>query len=85
MRINCPFCRSRDSGEFVYHGDAAPVRPGSFDPAAFVEYVYQRDNVAGWMDEHWYHAHGCRQWLKVRRNTVTHEIQSVVLAADQAS
>jgi heterotetrameric sarcosine oxidase delta subunit len=82
MRIECPYCGSRDSAEFVYRGDAAPVRPALLDAAAFHDYVYVRENVAGWMDEHWYHLNGCRQWLTVRRNTLSHEIASVALAAE---
>jgi sarcosine oxidase subunit delta len=85
MRIDCPFCGSRDSGEFIYRGDATPIRPDAPDPAAFVDYVYLRDNVAGRMDEHWYHLHGCRQWLRVRRDTVSHEIDSAVLATERRS
>ena len=27
MRIPCPHCGERDSGEFAYYGDAAPRRP----------------------------------------------------------
>ena len=81
MRIDCPFCGSRDRGEFTYRGDAAPVRPTGPDAEAFIDYVYRRDNPAGWIEEHWYHAHGCRQWLQVRRNTLTHEIAQVELAA----
>src|SRR5205809_312472 len=85
MRIDCPYCGSRDSGEFVYRGDAAPIRPKLPDPSAFIDYAYIRDNVAGWMSEHWYHLHGCRQWLTVRRNTLSHEIQSVILATESRS
>ena len=29
MRIPCPFCGERDGAEFVYRGDASPVRPGA--------------------------------------------------------
>lgn len=83
MRIDCPYCGSRDSGEFVYRGDAAPVRPEASDAAAFIDYVYLRDNPAGWIDEHWYHAHGCRQWLTVRRDTVSHQIESATFAAER--
>ena len=84
MRIQCPYCGSRDPGEFVYRGDAAPVRPAQPDAGAFVDYVYLRDNIAGPIDEHWYHLHGCRQWLTVRRDTVTHAILSVTFAAEHA-
>jgi sarcosine oxidase subunit delta len=27
--------------------------------------------------ETWHHSNGCRIWLKVKRNTATHEIESV--------
>ncbi|MEM7465134.1 MAG: sarcosine oxidase subunit delta [Pseudomonadota bacterium] len=82
MRIACPYCGDRDQGEFVYLGDATVLRP---DPAArdaasaFQDYVYLRENPAGWHREYWYHEQGCRSWLVVERNTLTHEIRSVTL------
>ena len=85
MRIDCPYCGPRDSGEFVYRGDAGPSRPAASDPDAFVDYVYLRENVAGPMAEHWYHLHGCRQWLTVRRNTLSHEIESAILAGERGA
>jgi heterotetrameric sarcosine oxidase delta subunit len=87
MRINCPYCGTRDVGEFSYLGDASLRRPelvvdesgavaaGVED--AFFEHVYMRDNPAGEMDEYWYHSGGCRAWLVVTRNTLTHTISSV--------
>lgn len=72
MRIPCPHCGERDLQEFVYRGDAAPVRPTG--DAGMVDYVYLRDNPRGPIAEHWYHAQGCRQWLTVRRDTATHAI-----------
>ena len=82
MRIACPFCGPRENGEFTYLGDAKPQRPAlEAGEEAYYEYVYLRDNVAGEMDEFWYHGGGCRSWLKVRRNSVTHEISSVEPAA----
>lgn len=86
MRIACPFCGERELGEFTYLGDAAPKRPMAFaadgteQPDAqnlFFDYVYLRDNVAGDMDERWYHGGGCRSWLTVTRSTTTHEIKAV--------
>ena len=79
MRIPCPFCGSRDIHEFIYRGDGNLARPVS-DEAAFYEYVYLRNNPAGQLAEHWYHANGCRNWLLVMRNTLTHKITSAVLA-----
>jgi sarcosine oxidase subunit delta len=78
MRIPCPFCGDRDAQEFVYRGDAAPQRPA--DDTAMFDYVYLRENLAGTMDEHWYHAQGCRNWLVVSRDTRTHAISGAVLA-----
>lgn len=95
MRINCPYCGERDASEFTYLGDASPVRPDATpaDPplendsseaeklrSKFYDYVYLRENVAGFMHESWYHGGGCRAWLTVERNTVTHEIRSVETA-----
>jgi sarcosine oxidase subunit delta len=87
MRIPCPFCGERDAREFAYLGDATVVRP---DPAAanaeqlFVDYAYLRDNPAGAHSELWYHAQGCRSWIKVSRNTRTHGIHGAALVAGGA-
>lgn len=83
MRIPCPFCGLRDLHEFAYLGDATLVRPDSNDAQAqalFAEYMYLRENPAGWHQELWYHASGCRCWIKVRRDTRTHEIEGAQMA-----
>ena len=82
IRIDCPFCGPRDHGEFTYAGDATKVRPahGSTDMEAWLDYVYFRDNPKGVHKELWYHAHGCRQWLVVERDTTTHDVLSVAFA-----
>ncbi len=80
MRIPCPFCGERDISEFAYHGDAGYRRPSpdeSDPPGAFYEAVYLRENPSGPHVELWWHASGCRSWLRVTRNTRTHEIVSV--------
>ena len=77
MRIPSPHCGERDSAEFAYYGDAAPRRPDSKGPealAAFVDYVYPRDNPAGRHRELWYPVAGCRAWLVLTRDTRNHEI-----------
>jgi sarcosine oxidase subunit delta len=79
MRIPCPYCGERDCSEFVYRGEAVR-RPGR-DEQMF-DYVYLRDNVAGPISEFWYHAHGCRNWIEVRRDTRTHEIFGAFLAVE---
>jgi sarcosine oxidase subunit delta len=80
MRLPCPHCGERDVREFAYLGDATVKRP---DPAAqdataaFVDYVYYRDNPAGPHREYWYHAAGCQTWLMVTRDTTTHDVLGV--------
>jgi sarcosine oxidase subunit delta len=83
MRIPCPYCGARDAHEFAYLGDATVTRPDPAAPGAldaFTAYVYDRANPEGPHDEFWYHASGCRRWLKVTRNTRTHEILAVAFA-----
>ena len=80
MRIPCPYCGDRDVQEFVYRGDAAQRRLDGED--GMFDYVYLRDNPAGAMRENWYHAQGCRTWIVVTRDTVTHRIEGAVLARD---
>jgi sarcosine oxidase subunit delta len=87
MRIPCPFCGDRDLTEFTYLGDATVTRPDPEGPGAaerFYEAVYLRDNPAGPLDELWYHGAGCRTWLRVTRNTVTHEVRGAVFANPHA-
>jgi methylglutamate dehydrogenase subunit B len=85
MRIPCPYCGSRDLSEFVTIGESTGPRPDPNAPDAaekFYEYAYLRTNPAGLSEEHWYHAFGCRSWLKVVRDTRTHAIESVTLARE---
>ena len=79
MRITCPNCGIRDHAEFVYGGDAARAWPGleCTDAARWYEYVFLRDNPRGRQAEYWQQVYGCRQWLRVERDTVTHEIFTV--------
>ncbi len=78
MLIPCPHCGPRDVAEFTYGGDANKDRPdpGSASAAEWCDYVFQRANPRGPHLEYWHHAQGCRLWLKVRRDTLTHKIES---------
>ena len=79
--IPCPHCGPRDVAEFGYVGERGPrPDPNAATPQAWRRYLYQRQNPAGWTDELWFHRAGCRRHLAVRRNTVTGEISSAVLA-----
>ena len=79
--IHCPYCGDCDVTDFSYGGDATLQRPAAdarFDD--WYDYVYLRSNPKGVHDEYWHHVAGCRQWLKVRRDTVTHAILATCAA-----
>jgi sarcosine oxidase subunit delta len=83
IRIDCPWCGTRDEVEFTYRGDATVVRPAPDAPVeAFHDFVYSRRNPRGWHVEWWVHSAGCAQFLKVVRHTMTHEVRSVVRATE---
>lgn len=77
MQIECPFCGPRNYTEFTYGGDAADTRPRDPDTVSnteWADYVYMRGNPRGMHNELWYHSAGCRRWVTVCRNTLTHEV-----------
>ena len=80
MRIPCPYCGPRGNEEFAVRGGVGPRRPDSDDPAAWHDYVYLRENVAGVHREYWQHVHGCRAWLIVTRDTRSHAVLGVEAA-----
>jgi len=80
LLIECPWCGPRDESEFSYGGEAHIARPGAPERLAdqqWAEYLFMRSNPKGWHREQWMHAHGCRRWFNVERNTVTYEIRRV--------
>ena len=77
IRINCPYCGLRDHSEFTYGGDASVEYPPlSASPQAWHDAVFMRENLRGMQSETWHHLHGCRMWLVVERDTMTHEIRT---------
>ncbi len=81
MLIPCPCCGPRDSREFHYGGDAGAVRPAidDPDPGKWHAYLHLRENPRGPHVELWQHVGGCRCWLRVRRDTLTHAVESAEL------
>jgi sarcosine oxidase subunit delta len=78
LRIHCPFCGERDHSEFTYGGDATIVHPELSAPVeAWIDAVYVRANPKGPHRERWQHSDGCRLWLIVERDTLTHDITRV--------
>lgn len=85
MRLRCPLCGDRDRREFFYMGAADYLdRPGAAaEPEEWGAYLHLRDNPAGRTRDLWYHEAGCSAWLVAERDTVTHEVFSVTLAAEE--
>lgn len=80
LLIHCPFCGPRESAEFAYGGDASVTRPAdpeSVSDEEWAGYLFMRTNAKGSHLEHWFHRDGCRSWIRVRRSTVSHDIDSV--------
>ena len=78
--IDCPWCGPRNEDEFSFGGEAHIARPAVPEAESDVEwanYLFMRTNRKGLHYERWVHAHGCRRWFNVARDTVTHEIRAV--------
>ena len=81
MIIKCPNCGPREISEYTYVGDASVTRPDQDDTdmETWVNYVFMRNNPRGSHSEHWQHTSGCRAFLRITRDTVTHDITKVTL------
>jgi heterotetrameric sarcosine oxidase delta subunit len=89
MKIPCPLCGPRDRREFYYYGSPdylAPVGQDA-DLDALDNQLFLRDNIAGEVQDLWYHEGGCTAWIKVTRNTVTHAVlgAELVMGAQNAA
>ena len=84
MKIPCPICGERDVREFSYLGHASILDRPDPDAGSQVwdDYLHNRENLAGVVDELWYHEAGCGAYIIVTRNTVTHEILGSRLARE---
>lgn len=75
MLMKCPHCGLRNVTEFSYGGPAGLARPpADAGDGQWTDYVYMRDNPRGLHDEIWQHSAGCRRWIAVRRDTLTHDV-----------
>ena len=86
LSIACPWCGPRDESELVYGGEAhlpMPVNADALDDAAWADYLYMRANPKGAHRERWMHAHGCRRWFNVIRDTVSQRILAVYPAGEE--
>ena len=87
MRLTCPLCGPRDRREFYYSGSEDYLkRPAPEAPIeAWDDMLHLRVNPAGVTRDLWYHETGCGSWLRVTRNTVTHEILATERIADRTT
>ncbi len=84
--INCPWCGERNEEEFSYGGEAhieRPTDPDALSDAEWADYLFMRKNTKGVYLERWNHAHGCRRWFNMQRNTATHEVGAVYKIGEQ--
>lgn len=77
MQINCPHCGLRAQIEFTYERTVDSVVVIDATPDESMGCLYQRENPRGVDDEIWRHTFGCRAWMVLTRNRVTHVIESV--------
>jgi heterotetrameric sarcosine oxidase delta subunit len=84
MQINCPHCGPRAQIEFTYERTVDSVVAIDATPDEAMERLYKRANPRGMDDEIWRHSFGCRAWMVLRRNRVTHVIESVQAVGPEA-
>ena len=72
--VPCPHCGVRPKEEFTVKGAVLPRPAADAPPTVWFDHVFLRDNPRGGYDEYWHHSAGCRRWLVVTRDTVSHEI-----------
>ncbi len=85
LQITCPWCGPRNETEFSFGGEShiiRPVRPESISDRDWSDYQFLRENPKGTHYERWQHRFGCRQWINVARDTLSHEIYSVYPMGD---
>jgi len=75
--INCPHCGARAQAEFSYVRTTDSIVALDAAPEEAMRTLYARANPKGWSDELWRHSYGCRQFLVLRRHTVTHAVEAV--------
>ena len=85
LNIKCPHCGERSQKEFAYGGDGTINRPNlnsDISDKDWDNFVYLRKSPRGKHLELGQHISGCRQWIKVERDTLTHEIFTTLKAQE---
>jgi len=87
LQIACPWCGPRDESEFTCGGEAhieRPKDPDAVSDAEWADYLFMRTNPRGAHREQWVHAHGCRRWFNVVRDTVSYQISGTYKIGERA-
>ena len=77
MILTCPWCGPRPETEFHCGAEAVAPRPrdpDALDDDACIDWLTNRRNPRGPMQERWWHLRGCGSWFTVTRDTATHEL-----------
>lgn len=67
LRIDCPTCGTRSVLEFHY-GEIPDVPAGLDAAGVVVERAFMKTNPDGVAQEAWFHAGGCRRWVRLERD-----------------
>ena len=79
FHIQCPWCGWRNQTEFSYGGEADrsyPQNSMEMDDEQWKDYLFIPQNPKGIFHEQWNHAHGCRRWFNVVRDTASNDIKA---------
>ena len=82
LLIPCPWCGDRSETEFRCGGERKGPRPDAalHTDQEWIDYLCRSNNKQGELEEIWCHEKGCGEWFLLRRNTLTHKLES--LASD---
>ena len=84
LLVPCPHCGPRNQSDLRLVGEAtARPNPTTTTREEWGDYLYLRDNPAGWQTETWYCRTGCRKFFKLERNTATNEFRSPPMPGDK--
>jgi heterotetrameric sarcosine oxidase delta subunit len=81
--LPCPNCGRRSVYEFRFGGEVRQAPARDAPPDAWMDYRFNRVNVAGVQTEWWFHRSGCQQWLLAVRNTVSNEVLESFLPGEK--
>jgi heterotetrameric sarcosine oxidase delta subunit len=84
MQITCPHCGPRAQAEFTYERTVDSVVELNAAPEDAMTTLFTRTNPRGVDEEIWRHTFGCRAWMVITRNRVTHEIGATLAVGPEA-